>query len=129
MTTGPEQLESWLTARPIAHRGLHDRNRGIIENSRSAFAAAVAHDYAIECDLQLSADGEAMVFHDATLERLTNETGRVDQLTAAQLSGISLKGSSDCPQTLAELIAEVDDRVGLVIEMKSHWDGHDRRVH
>ena len=47
----------WLTARPIAHRGLHDRSRGIIENSRSAFEAAVAQGYGIECDVQLSSDG------------------------------------------------------------------------
>ncbi len=126
MTPGPEQLKTWLTARPIAHRGLHDRRHGIVENSRSAFAAAIAHDYTIECDLQLSADGEAMVFHDATLDRLAGRTGRVDRMTAAHLAAIPLKGSTDHPQTLADLLADVDDRVGLVIEMKSHWDGDDR---
>ncbi len=54
----------WLTARPVAHRGLHDAANGVIENTSRAFAAAVAGNYAIECDLQLAADGEAMVFHD-----------------------------------------------------------------
>src|SRR6476661_8943253 len=62
---------AWLTARPIAHRGLHDTRRGVIENTASAFAAAIDSDYAIECDLQLSRDGEAVVFHDEGLERLT----------------------------------------------------------
>ena len=61
----------WLVARPIAHRGLHDAAKGIIENSLAAARAAIAGNYAIECDAQLSADGEAVVFHDDTLDRLT----------------------------------------------------------
>jgi glycerophosphoryl diester phosphodiesterase len=67
---------AWLTARPIAHRGLHDRARGVIENSLAAADAAVAGAYAIECDVQISRDGEAIVFHDETLERLTTAQGR-----------------------------------------------------
>ncbi|MGC1863882.1 MAG: glycerophosphodiester phosphodiesterase family protein, partial [Methylocystis sp.] len=55
---------SWLIERPIAHRGLHDAANGIVENSLAAARAAVAGNYAIECDVQLSADGEAVVFHD-----------------------------------------------------------------
>ena len=68
----------WLTARPIAHRGLHDKTVGCEENSLAAFAAATTQGFAIECDLQLSADGEAMVFHDDTLDRLTAETGGIN---------------------------------------------------
>ena len=60
----------WLTARPVAHRGLHDRARGIIENMPSAFQAAIAGNFAIELDVQLTADGEAMVHHDDALGRL-----------------------------------------------------------
>jgi glycerophosphoryl diester phosphodiesterase len=59
----------WLTARPIAHRGLHDKGKGVIENTASAARAAIAARYAIECDVQITADGEAVVFHDFTLER------------------------------------------------------------
>jgi glycerophosphoryl diester phosphodiesterase len=69
----------WLTARPIAHRGLHDKQRGCEENSLAAFATAATQGFAIECDLQLSADGEAMVFHDETLDRLTDQTGPGDR--------------------------------------------------
>ena len=69
-------MREWLIARPVAHRGLHDAAAGIVENTPSAFAAAIAGDYAIECDIQISADGEAMVFHDQTLERLTEGSGR-----------------------------------------------------
>ena len=116
----------WLVARPIAHRGLHDKARGIIENSRSAFAAAIAADYAIECDLQISGDGEAMVFHDEKLDRLTGQTGRVDQLSAEHLGQIQLSGSSDQPQTLRQMLEQVDDQVPLVVELKSHWDQSER---
>ena len=69
-------MPGWLTARPVAHRGLHDAAAGVIENTPSAFRAAIAGDYAIECDLQISADGEAMVHHDDTLGRLTEGDGR-----------------------------------------------------
>ena len=114
---------AWLTARPIAHRGLHDRTQGVIENSRSAFSAAVEHGYAIECDLQLTGDGEAVVFHDATLDRLTEADGRVIETSAAELSALALKGSNDRPQTLEQLLTQVRDQVPLVIELKSLWDG------
>jgi glycerophosphoryl diester phosphodiesterase len=115
----------WLVARPIAHRGLHDQKAGIIENSRSAFAAAVERGYAIECDLQISRDGEAIVFHDERLERLTGAQGKVRDKTAAEMQRTPLLGTSDTPQTLAELLAQVMGRVPLVIELKTHWDGSD----
>ncbi|PIK72503.1 glycerophosphodiester phosphodiesterase, partial [Methylobacterium frigidaeris] len=67
----------WLIARPIAHRGLHDRAAGIPENTIAAAEAAIVGGYAIECDVQLSRDGEAMVFHDAGLGRLTGADGLV----------------------------------------------------
>src|SRR5712691_7403493 len=85
----------WLIARPVAHRGLHDANAGIIENTPSAFAAAIAANYAIECDLQLSADGEAMVHHDDTLGRLTEGSGRLDAMTAADLKRVPFRASAD----------------------------------
>lgn len=119
---------AWLVARPIAHRGLHDAGSGIVENTASAFAAAMAGDYAIECDLQLSADGEAMVFHDHRLDRLTKATGPVIARTAAELREVALRGSGDRIQTLGELLDQVKGRVPLVVELKSHWDGSLRLV-
>lgn len=113
----------WLTARPIAHRGLHDAVHGIIENSPSAFAAAIRHDYAIECDLQVTADGEAVVFHDDGLDRLTLESGPVADTMARELRKIPLKGSRDHIATLTELLDQVAGQTPLVIEMKTHWDG------
>ena len=78
----------WLTARPIAHRGLHDAAAGVIENTASAFAAAIAGGYGIETDLQISADGEAMVHHDDVLGRLTEGRGRLADMTAAEIKAV-----------------------------------------
>jgi len=74
---------NWLTARPVAHRGLHDAESGIIENTTSAFNAAITANYAFECDLQITADGEAVVHHDDQLGRLTEGSGRLNAMTAA----------------------------------------------
>ncbi len=74
---------SWIVAKPIAHRGLHDRAAGVLENTVTAAEAAAARGFAIECDVQLTRDGEAVVFHDFTLDRLTGETGPVAGRTAA----------------------------------------------
>jgi len=111
----------WLTARPVAHRGLH--GNGIVENSLSAAAAAVAANYAIEVDLQLSKDGEVVVFHDETLDRLTNQQGDVVARSAAELKAIKLKDTNDTIPALAELLALVAGKVPLVLELKSSWDG------
>jgi glycerophosphoryl diester phosphodiesterase len=116
----------WLVSRPIAHRGLHDKAKRILENTESAFAAAIAEDYAIECDLQLSRDGEAMVFHDDTLDRVTEAAGPVIAKSAGELKKVSLKNSDDRIQTLAEMLDQVAGRATLVIEVKSHWDGDKR---
>ena len=120
------QLE-WLTARPIAHRGLHNRDTGVIENTASAFAAAIACNYAIECDLQLAADGEAVVFHDETLGRLTLKSGLLNRHSATELKKAAFKETADRIQTLGELLDQVGGRVPLLIELKSHWDA-DRRL-
>jgi glycerophosphoryl diester phosphodiesterase len=115
----------WLTAKPIAHRGLHNRGAGVIENSPSAFAAAVASGFAMECDVQLTADGEAVVFHDFGLDRLTAETGPVVSQTAKALSAIRLSGSKagDPIGTLADLLTLVGGRAPIVVEIKSRFDG------
>lgn len=103
---------------PIAHRGLHNRARGRIENSPSAVLAAVAAGYAIEIDVQLSADGVAMVFHDEALDRLTAETGPLNARSAAELSRIGLRDSAETIPTLADILALVAGRAPLLIEIK-----------
>jgi glycerophosphoryl diester phosphodiesterase len=109
--------ESFLRL-PIAHRALHDRAAGRIENSPAAIRAAVAAGYGIEIDLQLSADGQAMVFHDEDLDRLTAETGPVSARTAAELGRIRLKDSTDFIPTLPEVLAMIGGQVPLLIEIK-----------
>lgn len=104
---------------PIAHRALHDRARGRIENSLSATRAAIEAGYAIEIDLQLSADGEAMVFHDDDLDRLTGESGPVCARSARELAAIPLAGGGgDTIPRLADFLAFVAGRVPLLIELK-----------
>ena len=117
----------WLTARPVAHRGLHDIARGIVENMPAAAQAAVDGNFAIECDIQLSSDGEAMVHHDNALGRLTEGSGALLGRTAAELKAVQFKNTPERMMTLGDLCALVAGRVPLVIEVKSHFDG-DRRL-
>jgi glycerophosphoryl diester phosphodiesterase len=114
-----------LMNRPIAHRGLHNRPQGVIENSHAAFAAAVARNFGIECDVQITRDGDAVVFHDYDLDRLTGKAGRVDSHSAAELKTIALTGSSakDVVFSLSSMLDLVAGKVPVVIEIKSRFDG------
>jgi glycerophosphoryl diester phosphodiesterase len=114
---------AWLTARPIAHRGLHDRSRGVVENTLSAAEAAAAGKFAIECDVQDSADGEAVVFHDHTLDRLTDQRGPVRDRTAAELTGLAIAATPDRIPTLQTFLERVNGRVPVIIEIKSRFAG------
>ncbi len=108
----------FLTERPIAHRGFHDSAAGRIENTLSAAEAAIGRGFAIECDLQFTADGEAVVFHDSSLDRLTSATGPVRERTLAEVKALAIVGTGDRVPTLADLLDVVDGRVPLVIELK-----------
>ncbi len=113
---------AWLTGRPIAHRGLHDAAKGVIENTLAAAEAAVAESFAIECDVQMSADGEVFVFHDDGLDRLTDATGRVIEKSAAEMRRARIAGSDESPPTFAEFLALVAGRTPIVCELKSRFD-------
>src|ERR1700761_3456132 len=117
----------WLTERPVAHRGLHDRSRGIIENMPGAALAPIDGNFAIECDIQLTADGEAMVHHDDELGRLTDGSGALLTKTAAELKAVRFENTDERMMTLADLCDLAAGRVPLVIEVKSHFDG-DRKL-
>lgn len=110
--------------RPIAHRGYHDRANGIIENSASAFAAAMAAGFALECDLQLTGEDEAIVFHDDDTDRLLGRAGRVSRLSTRVLGAAPLLGSAadDRPQIFAELLDQVGGRTLIVAELKDQHD-------
>jgi glycerophosphoryl diester phosphodiesterase len=106
-----------LFAKPFAHRGLH--GAGIIENSRAAFCAAIEAGHGIELDVQASGDGEATVFHDYELGRLTEATGRLAEMSADALAAIPLRGESEGLPALAEILALIGGRAPLLIEVKS----------
>lgn len=112
------RLPASFLDRPIAHRALHDLGQNRPENSRAAITAAIAGNYGIEIDLQLSRDGVAMVFHDYDLDRLTGQSGLVCDFTAAELSAIPLLHGNEGIPTLREVLELVSGRVPLLIEIK-----------
>jgi len=117
----PERV-AWLRTAIFAHRGLH--GPGLPENSLSAAEAAITRGFGIECDVQRASDGQAVVFHDWELDRLTAEHGSVGARSAAQLGAITLSGSTDTIPTLRHWLDVVDGRVPLLIEVKSRRDRH-----
>ena len=114
----PLKAMDWLVRRPIAHRGLHDLKNGVVENTATAFACAIKYGYAIECDLQLTSDGEAVVFHDDVLDRLTTGSGPVKAQTTRELRNLAFKSGRDRIQTLGELLDQVSGKAPVIIEIK-----------
>jgi glycerophosphoryl diester phosphodiesterase len=112
----------WLVSRPIAHRGLHAKSQGIIENSLAAAAAAIARNYAIECDVQMTKDGEAVVFHDEKLDRLTPARGDLHDRSALEVVQIGYRDGEGRIPLLTDLLAAVAGRVPLIVEIKSQFD-------
>jgi glycerophosphoryl diester phosphodiesterase len=112
--------EAWerLFDPPVAHRGLWTPD-GAPENSRAAFQAACAVGYGIELDVQLTADGEAVVFHDDRLERMTGQEGRLRDHTAADLGTMTLKGTDESIPTLADVLTLIGHRAMVFIELKT----------
>ena len=113
---------AWLTGRPIAHRGLHDAAKGVIENTLAAAEAAITESFAIECDVQASADGEVFVFHDDSLDRLTDQSGALVEKGSAEIRRARIAGSGESPPTFAEFLGRVAGRTPIVCELKSRFD-------
>ena len=109
---------AWLTERPIAHRGYHDMNKTVWENTLSAFSRAVEAGFAIECDLQYAADGVPVVFHDDDLQRLCNIPGDVRAKSSSELSLLAIGGTKDRVPRLRDMLDLVKGKVPLVIELK-----------
>lgn len=112
--------EAWdlLFHPPVAHRGYWSPD-GAPENSLGAFQAACQAGYGIELDVQLSADGEAMVFHDSKLARMTGVEGRLKDYSAADLSEMRLKGTDERIPTLLETMALIGHRAMVHVELKT----------
>ncbi len=109
---------AWIRDVPVAHRGYHDMNRDVWENTLTAFSRAAEAGFAIECDLQLAADSVPVVFHDHDLERLCGIKGDVRERTSGELSLLAVGGTADRIPTLSKMLKLVAGRVPLVIEIK-----------
>jgi glycerophosphoryl diester phosphodiesterase len=114
----PIKDASFLKNRPVAHRGYHDMNNAIWENTISAFQRAIDHGYAIECDLQYSADGVPVVFHDDDMQRLCGVEGDIRLKTVGELGLFSIGKTADRIPSLSQLLRLVKGRVPLVLELK-----------
>ena len=108
----------WLTSRPIAHRGLHNSDNKIYENTLSACRDAIAGGYNIEVDLQLACDNKPVIFHDFTLERMAGEERNVRELNTTQLRQMHIGEGGDHVASLQELLELTKGKVGLVLELK-----------
>lgn len=125
-----QTLPEWILRTPIAHRGLHDVAHGVIENSLPAFCAAARAGYPAELDVRLLADGEAVVFHDQTLDRLTGETGPIARRTSRELSTIFLSAAAgEDPRTddariplLREVLDTIAGATPLLVEIKNEGE-------
>ena len=94
-----------------AHRGASAR---CPENTLAAFEAAIACGAdSVELDVQLSADAVPVVIHDDTVDRTTNGTGAVAQLTAAELASLDA-GSWKSPSFRGERIPTLDQCLWLL---------------
>lgn len=107
-----------LSTSMFAHRGYHDIRHRIPENSLAAFNAALARGYGIELDLHLSRDGELVVFHDNTLERLCGCQGSVEEMTYEELSRCRLLDTAEKIPLFQDVLSAVDGRVPLLVELK-----------
>ena len=107
-----------LAAFRYAHRGLHDLDQGICENSMTAFRRAVEHGYGAELDVHLLKDGTLAVFHDSTLKRICGADGIIEDLTAAQLSNYHLSGTEDTIPLFTDVLAVFEEKTPLIIELK-----------
>ncbi|MCR9139489.1 MAG: glycerophosphodiester phosphodiesterase [Alphaproteobacteria bacterium] len=108
----------WITDRPIAHRGYHDMNKSVWENTATAFDRAIHSGFAIECDLQVSSDGVPVVFHDYVLKRLCGVEAEVKDVTAANLSKMRVGETADRILTLEQMLSQIGGSTGLIIELK-----------
>lgn len=105
--------------RNFAHRGLHSRDRSVPENSLKAFELAAEAGYGIELDVQLSKDGQVVVFHDDTLNRVCGVDARVDELTYAELRDLSLLDTEEKIPLFSDVLSVIRGRGPLIVELKN----------
>ena len=116
-TSEQERMQKWHS-RMFAHRGLHNITEGIPENSMPAFRAAIENGYGIELDLHITSDGQIVVFHDDTLNRMCGITGTIEHMSYTELRGLCLKGTPEHIPLFKDVLTLVDGKVPLLIEFK-----------
>ena len=118
MSALQRDLPEWLLSQPVAHRGLHDNDSGIPENSLASITACVRAGCPVEIDVRLLADGNVIVFHDRTMDRLTHCHGPIARLRMDSIQGVTLLGTRERIPLLSEALAAIDGRVPLLLEIK-----------
>ena len=103
----------------FAHRGLHRRDKTVPENSLPAFERAAREGYGVELDVQLSKDGQVVVFHDDTLDRVCGVHGRVDAFDYSELKEMRLCGTEETIPLFTEVLAVIRGRGPLLVELKN----------
>ncbi len=109
---------TWLTNQKIAHRGLHDKD--CPENTLSAFGKAIEHNYAVEIDIQMTKDGQLVVFHDYDLERLTGLKGDITLVDYDYIKDATVCNSQEKIPTFEEFLHFIDGKIPVLIEIKHH---------
>ena len=105
--------------RNFAHRGLHCEDRSVPENSLEAFRLASRAGYGAEMDVRLTKDGQVVVFHDDTLERMCGVPGRVDEKSYDELKLLTLAGTNQRIPLLTEVLETYGGRGPLIVEIKT----------
>lgn len=113
-----ELHDSWLANRLIAHRGLH--NKQCPENTLAAFSRAIEAGYAVEMDVQMTRDGELVVFHDYDLERLTGLKGDIRKVDYSYIKDATILGTDQRIPLFEEFLKHIDGRIPILIEVKHH---------
>ena len=113
----PEMIKQFL-GRQYAHRGLHDLSNGIPENTLLAFGRAVERGYGMEFDVRFTKDKHLVIMHDDNVERMTGRKLLTSQSTLAELAGLRVGGTDEAIPRFEEVLALVDGRVPLIIELK-----------
>jgi glycerophosphoryl diester phosphodiesterase len=108
-----------FTGKLYAHRGLHDDNREVIENSLAAFQKAVEAGYGVELDVQRTKDGQAVVFHDGDLRRICGGQGDLLHFTYEELKAFPLPDGTVIP-LFSEALAQIAGKAPLIVEIKHH---------
>ena len=115
-----EDKIAWIKEIPIAHRGIHTKD--IPENSLGAFENAIKKGYTIELDVQFTKDKEVVVFHDANLKRMTNDTRNIEDVNYDELKNLKLGNTDEVIPTLEEVLELVNNKVGIIVEIKDCKD-------